>query len=190
LGLEPDGFSQESAAAPEPKVGFRDALKLSLEAAFAATGAALVLGSMAAFVLGRFRFFGQSAISFLFVLPIALPGIITGIALNSFFSFNGVSLSLWTIVVGHTTFCIVIVYNNLIARLQRTPRSLGEASMDLGARGWFFRGASSIRRKNTSAPSDWKRILPLVWLALVPLFTTLPLRILNAANSVVVPWRL
>jgi len=70
------------------------------------------------------------------VLPLALPGIITGIALNSFFSFTGVQLGTLTIIVGHTTFCIVLVYNNLIARLRRTPGSLAEASMDLGARGW------------------------------------------------------
>jgi putative spermidine/putrescine transport system permease protein len=70
------------------------------------------------------------------VLPLALPGIITGMALNAFFAFNGLSLSLWTIVVGHATFCIVIVYNNLLARLRRTSPSLVEASMDLGASGW------------------------------------------------------
>lgn len=114
----------------------RDALKLSLEAAFAATGLALVLGSMAAFVLGRFRFFGQSAISFLFVLPIALPGIITGIALNSFFVYWHINLSYWTIVIGHTTFCVVMVYNNVLARLRRTSGSYFEASADLGADGW------------------------------------------------------
>jgi len=70
------------------------------------------------------------------VLPIALPGIVTGLALNSFFTFNSIRLSLWTIVVGHATFCIVMVFNNLIARLRRMPGSLAEASMDLGARGW------------------------------------------------------
>ena len=69
----------------------------------------------------RFRFFGREAISFLLVLPIALPGIITGMALNSFFTFGGVDFSLWTIVIGHATFCIVVVYNNVIARLRRTP---------------------------------------------------------------------
>src|SRR6266851_3312341 len=75
-------------------------------------------------------------LSVLLVLPLALPGIITGIALNSFFSFTGIQLGTLTIVVGHTTFCIVVVFNNLIARLRRTPGSLAEASMDLGARGW------------------------------------------------------
>ena len=114
----------------------RDALKLSLEAAFSATGLALLFGSMAAFVLGRFQFFGQNAVSFLFVLPIALPGIITGLALNSFFVFWHVDLSFWTIVVGHTTFCVVVVYNNVLARLRRTSGSYFEASADLGADGW------------------------------------------------------
>jgi putative spermidine/putrescine transport system permease protein len=75
-------------------------------------------------------------VSFLFVLPLALPGIITGIALNDFFRFNGISLSIWTIVIGHTTFCIVVVYNNVLARLRRTQGSLVEAAMDLGANGF------------------------------------------------------
>ena len=114
----------------------RDALKLSLEAALSATGLALVLGSMAAFVLGRFQFFGQNTVSFLFVLPVALPGIITGLALNSFFVFWNVNLSFWTIVIGHTTFCVVVVYNNVLARLRRTSGSYFEASADLGADGW------------------------------------------------------
>jgi putative spermidine/putrescine transport system permease protein len=118
----------------DPEV--RDALLLSLKAGLLATGAALALGSLAAFAVHRFRFFGREVVSFLLLLPIALPGIVTGIALKSFFSFNGIRLSLWTIIVGHATFCIVIVYNNLIARLRRTSSSLQEASMDLGARGW------------------------------------------------------
>ena len=83
-----------------------------------------------------FRFFGREAISSFLFLPLALPGIITGIALNSFFSFNGIELSIVTIIIGHATFCIVVVYNNIIARLRRVPGSLTEASMDLGARGW------------------------------------------------------
>jgi putative spermidine/putrescine transport system permease protein len=114
----------------------REALVLSIKAGLLATGMALLLGSAAAFAVHRFRFFGREVVSFLLLLPIALPGIVTGIALKSFFAFNGIHLSLWTIVVGHTTFCIVIVYNNLIARLRRTSPSLLEASMDLGARSW------------------------------------------------------
>ena len=114
----------------------RHALWLSVRAGLLSTGIALLLGSMAAFAVHRFRFFGREAISFVFVLPIALPGIITGMALNSFISFAGISFSLLTIVVGHATFCIVVVYNNVLARLRRTPTSLLEASMDLGADGW------------------------------------------------------
>jgi putative spermidine/putrescine transport system permease protein len=114
----------------------RDALLLSLKAAFAATAIALVLGTMAAVAISRFQFFGREIFSFLLVLPIALPGVITGIALSSFFTFGGVSFSLWTIVIGHATFCVVIVYNNVLARLRRTSPSLIEASMDLGADGW------------------------------------------------------
>jgi putative spermidine/putrescine transport system permease protein len=114
----------------------RAAFLLSLRVALVAMGIALALGSAVAYCLNKFRFFGSDAVSFLLVLPIALPGVITGIALNSFFSFVNVQLSTLTIVIGHATFCIVIVYNNLIARLRRTPASLSEASMDLGARGW------------------------------------------------------
>ncbi len=112
------------------------ALKLSLKAGAIATSTALLLGSAAAFGVHRFRFFGREAISFLFVLPIALPGIITGMALNSFFVFWKVNFGIWTIVIGHATFCVVVVYNNVLARLRRTPGSLTEASADLGASGW------------------------------------------------------
>jgi putative spermidine/putrescine transport system permease protein len=112
------------------------ALWLSLECAAMATGIALVLGSLAAFGVHRFRFFGREMISFLLVLPIALPGIITGMALSSYFTFWGINLSFWTIVIGHATFCVVVVYNNVLARLRRVPGSLTEASMDLGADGW------------------------------------------------------
>ena len=114
----------------------RSALLVSLEAGLLATAIALVLGSSAAFAIHRTRFFGREVVSLLFILPLALPGIITGIALNSFFSFTGIQFSIWTIVIGHSTFCIVVVFNNLIARLRRMPDSLAEASMDLGARGW------------------------------------------------------
>ena len=118
----------------DPQV--RSAFLLSVRVGLVATVLALLLGSAVAYALYKFRFFGREAISFLLVLPLALPGIITGIALNSFFAFTGVQLGTLTIIVGHTTFCIVLVYNNLIARLRRTPGSLAEASMDLGARGW------------------------------------------------------
>jgi putative spermidine/putrescine transport system permease protein len=114
----------------------RDALWLSIRVGLVAMAIAVTLGSVAAFAVHRFRFFGRELVSFVFVLPIALPGIITGMALNSFFVTGGITLSLWTIVVGHATFCIVVVYNNVIARLRRMPTSLTEASMDLGADGW------------------------------------------------------
>lgn len=117
----------------------RAALALSLKAAGLATLIALILGTAAAAAVSRFKFFGRDSISFLLVLPIALPGVITGIALNSFFASNPVhhiAPSLWTIVIGHATFCIVIVYNNAAARMRRTQGSLTEASMDLGADGW------------------------------------------------------
>jgi len=114
----------------------RNSLRLSVEVGLIATAIALTLGSMAAFAIHRFRFFGRESVSFLLVLPIALPGIITGMALNSFYVFAGISFSIWTIVIGHATFCVVVVYNNVLARLRRTAPSLYEASMDLGADGW------------------------------------------------------
>jgi putative spermidine/putrescine transport system permease protein len=114
----------------------RSALWLSIKVGLVATGIALVLGSAAAVAIHRFRFFGRESVSFLLLLPIALPGIITGMALNSFYVFAGIGLSIWTIVIGHATFCVIVVYNNVLARLRRTSTSLLEASMDLGADGW------------------------------------------------------
>ncbi len=111
----------------------RAALLLSLEAGLGATAIALVLGSLAAFAVHRYRFFGRETISFALVLPIALPGIVTGMALNATFNTIGLPFSPLTIVVGHATFCVVTVYNNLLARLRRSSPSLEEASMDLGA---------------------------------------------------------
>ncbi len=112
------------------------ALRLSLSVASAATLLALFLGTLAAFALVRWRFIGKEALTLLFVLPIALPGIITGIALLSAIKLANLTAGFWTIVAGHATFCIVIVYNNLIARLRRLPASWIEASMDLGADGF------------------------------------------------------
>jgi putative spermidine/putrescine transport system permease protein len=114
----------------------RSSLWLSLKVGAAATTIALVLGTAAAAAIYRFRFFGREAVSFLLLLPIALPGIITGMALNSFYVFGGIGFSIWTIVIGHATFCVVVVYNNVLARLRRSSPSLIEASMDLGADGW------------------------------------------------------
>ena len=123
-----------SVAWHDPDV--RSALWLSVKVGLVATAIAIVLGSMAAFAIHRFRFFGRESVSFLLLLPIALPGIITGMALNSFYVFAGIGFSIWTIVIGHATFCVVVVYNNVLARLRRTSPSLIEASMDLGADGW------------------------------------------------------
>ena len=114
----------------------REALANSLEVATIATLFALALGSAAAFAVHRFRFFGRNGVSFLLVLPIALPGIVTAIALNTTINNFRIPFGVLTIVIGHATFCIVVVYNNVIARLRRTPASLIEASMDLGADGW------------------------------------------------------
>ena len=116
--------------------GARDAFLTSLKVGFAATAFALVLGTLASLAVSRFRFFGRETISFLVILPIALPGIVTGVALNSTFTFLGVDLGLFTIVVGHATFCIVVVYNNVVARLRRVSGSFEEASADLGATPW------------------------------------------------------
>jgi putative spermidine/putrescine transport system permease protein len=120
--------------------GVRDALSTSLKAGLGATAVALLLGTLASIAVSRYRFFGRETVSFLVVLPIALPGIVTGMALNATFRTAleplGIGLGLFTIIVGHATFCIVVVYNNVIARLRRTSRSLEEASMDLGADTW------------------------------------------------------
>jgi putative spermidine/putrescine transport system permease protein len=116
--------------------GARDALWLSLKAATGATLLALLLGTLASLAVVRYRFFGRETISFLVILPIALPGIVTGMALNATFNTAGLTLGLFSIVVGHATFCIVVVYNNVVARLRRTQQSLEEASADLGADAW------------------------------------------------------
>ena len=116
--------------------GVREALGWSVIAGISATLIALVLGTALAFAVGRYDFFGREAISLLVVLPISLPGIITGLALNNAFTQTlGIGTSAFTIIVGHATFCIVIVYNNAIARLKRLGTSMQEASMDLGANG-------------------------------------------------------
>jgi putative spermidine/putrescine transport system permease protein len=131
-GLTVDWFSRafhDSAA--------RDALWTSVRVGLVATAIALVLGTLASLAVGRHRFFGRETVSFLVILPIALPGIVTGVALsNTFTQVLGVSLSLLTVIVGHATFCIVLVYNNVIARLRRMSDSIEEASADLGADSW------------------------------------------------------
>ncbi|KQT52886.1 MULTISPECIES: ABC transporter permease [unclassified Aureimonas] len=112
------------------------ALTLSLKVAAVSTLLALILGTLCAAAVSRFRFFGREAVSLLVILPIALPGIVTGIALRSAFGAFEIPFSFWTIVLGHATFCIVVVYNNAVARFRRLQGSLIEASMDLGADGF------------------------------------------------------
>ncbi|MEY2425039.1 MAG: putative spermidine/putrescine transport system permease protein [Actinomycetota bacterium] len=131
------GFTLEWFGKAINNQGARDALTTSLKAAVGATALALLLGTLAAMAVARYRFFGRETISFLVILPIALPGIVTGMALNATFREVlepfGVGLGLFTIIVGHATFCIVVVYNNAVARLRRVSTSFEEASADLGA---------------------------------------------------------
>jgi len=129
-------YSTEWFAAAFESPSVRAAFALSVEIGLGATFVALVLGSAAAFAVQRYRFFGRETISFALVLPIALPGIVTGMALNSTINAAGIGFTIFTIIVGHATFCIVVVYNNVIARLRRSSRSIEEASMDLGADPW------------------------------------------------------
>ncbi|HHY49996.1 MAG TPA: ABC transporter permease [Alphaproteobacteria bacterium] len=112
------------------------ALTLSVQVAAISTAIALVLGTLCAAAVSGTKFFGRETISLLVILPIALPGIITGISLRSAFSLMNIPFSFWTIVLGHATFCIVVVYNNAVARFRRMHGSLIEASMDLGADGF------------------------------------------------------
>jgi putative spermidine/putrescine transport system permease protein len=131
----PPGLTLDWFAVAWHRADIWSALGLSLRIAAVSTAAALVLGTLAALAVSRSRFFGREAVSFLLLLPIALPGIVTGIALRSAMSLMGLSFSFWTIVIGHATFCVVVVYNNVLARLRRTGASQVEASMDLGASG-------------------------------------------------------
>ena len=129
----PTGFTTDWWQKAFVNTGIRDAVSLSLSTAIFATAVALILGSLAAAAIARYKFFGRDSISLLFVLPIALPGIVTGIALNNVFnSFFG-GLTFYTIIIGHATFCIVVVFNNVAARYRRLGSNFQEASMDLGA---------------------------------------------------------
>ena len=129
----PTGFTTSWWSKAATNEGVRDAISRSFIVAIAATAIALILGSLAAAAIARYKFFGRDAISLLFVLPIALPGIVTGIALNNVFTNFLGELTIFTIVVGHATFCIVVVFNNVAARYRRLGSNLEEASMDLGA---------------------------------------------------------
>ncbi|MEO8251968.1 MAG: ABC transporter permease [Chloroflexota bacterium] len=122
----------DAAANPDIRAAFLN----SIVAATAATSIALVLGTLASLAVQRYEFFGRDAIAFMLVLPIALPGVITGIALQTTFKTIGLNFGLMTIIVGHATFCVVVAYNNVVARLRRLPRTPEEASSDLGADTW------------------------------------------------------
>lgn len=132
----PPGFTTQWFAVAWNRPDVWEALTLSVKVASIATLIALLLGTLAAAAVARSAFFGREAISLLVILPIALPGIVTGIALRSAFSLAEIPYSMWTIILGHGTFCIVVVYNNAVARFRRTSGSLIEASMDLGADGF------------------------------------------------------
>jgi putative spermidine/putrescine transport system permease protein len=133
----PPGFTFEWFEKALENEGARDAFLYSLKTGALATAIALVLGTLASLAVARFKFFGRETLSFLVILPIALPGIVTGIALNSTFTqVAGIDLNLFTIVVAHATFCIVVVFNNVVARLRRMSSSFEEASADLGATPW------------------------------------------------------
>src|SRR3954463_7087662 len=137
FAFPPTGYTLKWWHSAANNDGAHEGLVNSVKAGLGATAIALLLGTMAAFAVQRYRFFGHSTVSFLVILPIALPGIVTGIALqNAFHSVLAVDLSIWTIIVGHATFCVVIVFNNVQARLRRTGASLEHASADLGATGW------------------------------------------------------
>jgi putative spermidine/putrescine transport system permease protein len=129
----PPGLTLKWFAVAWERPDIWQALWLSVRVALMGTAIALILGTLAAAAMYRFRFFGKEAVTLLILLPIALPGIVTGISLRSAFGFVDIAFSYWTIVLGHATFCIVVVYNNVIARLRRSSPALIEASMDLGA---------------------------------------------------------
>ncbi len=129
----PPGLTTRWFAVAMERQDVWDAMALSFQVASWATGVALVLGTLAAGALARTRFFGREVVNLLLILPIALPGVITGIALRSAYHSLDIPFSFWTIVIGHATFCVVVVYNNVVARLRRVSPSLLEASMDLGA---------------------------------------------------------
>lgn len=137
LAWPPPGFTFDWWVRAFQSAGALEAILTSVQVAVISTIIALVLGTLISIALQRFEFFGREAISLLVILPIALPGIITGIALNNFFrTIMGVPLSIWTVIIAHATFCIVTVFNNVIARLRRTGTNLEEASADLGAGVW------------------------------------------------------
>jgi putative spermidine/putrescine transport system permease protein len=137
MAWPPPGFSLHWFGEALANPAIPRALMNSILAALGAVTIALVLGTLAAMAVQRFAFFGRDSINFLLVLPIALPGVVTGIALSTTFQTFGVRFGLSTIIIGHATFCVVIAYNNVVARLRRLPRTPEEASADLGADTWI-----------------------------------------------------
>jgi putative spermidine/putrescine transport system permease protein len=132
----PPGLTTQWFGVAWDNADIRAALSLSMRVALVATIIALVLGTLVAAAVWRTKFFGRDTLSLFIILPIALPGIITGIALRSAINLGDFAFSFWTLVIGHATFCVAIAFNNVIARMRRTSPNLLEASMDLGARGW------------------------------------------------------
>ena len=136
LSWPPSGFSVQWWQRAIDNEGVRNAIVTSVILGIIATAIALMLGTLASLALSRFRFFGQDAVSLLIILPIALPGIVTGIALNNVFTSYLGGLTFLTLILGHATFTIVVVYNNALARLRRMGVNLEDASRDLGAGPW------------------------------------------------------
>ncbi len=131
-----DDFSTKWFSVAFHDEAVRDALLLSVQAALGATAVALVFGTLLSLAMSRFAFFGRDTITLLVILPIALPGIVTGLALSTTYTTFGVPYGLTTIIIGHATFCIVVIFNNAVARLRRLHGNLEEASKDLGADSW------------------------------------------------------
>lgn len=136
LSWPPSGFTTQWWSQAVDNEGVRNALVTSVIVGVCATVVALLLGTLASLALGRYRFFGRDSLSLLIILPIALPGVVTGVALNNVFTTFLGGLTFFTLVVAHGTFCIVVVYNNALARIRRLGGNVEEASADLGARGW------------------------------------------------------
>ena len=137
LSWPPPGLTTHWFDAAFHNSGAGSAILTSVKVGLVATAFALLLGTLAALAVARHRFFGRETVSFLVILPIALPGIVTGVALSDTFTqVLGIPLNLLTVIIGHATFCIVVVYNNAVARLRRSSGSIEEASADLGADPW------------------------------------------------------
>jgi len=133
LSFPPKGITLKWWHRAADNYGAREALSNSVQVAIGATLVALVLGTLASLAVQRYRFFGRNTLSLMVVLPIALPGIVTGIALNAAFRQAGIPFGMLTLIIAHATFCIVVLYNNSLARLRRMSPNLEEASADLGA---------------------------------------------------------